>query len=433
MSDMLSSIGINIYNNFYPEGFQYNLALIYLFTFSSQSARAVWDGIISNYVYFLSDNSNFSVGSFTGLVGLAQLIMSPFIGYLADKMSKFVLLKYAGYLGFITIITTIFAVIREDLFIFSISMILWGCFSTSSSPTLDALLADTVGNGCRSKVYTARLSIMNLSNAFGPLLTVFMFFYLGDFWTLYDCKVVMVVGLLFNIIPIFLLFMFQSKRDQTKKLVQKEANETSTSLYQKAVKLFKSNQNNDITTYIELSLQSSHGESTLRDTSEDTQIEMDVKLDIAKEGEESEKNDIIDDCTDVESTITLDSDDISKESTQVVKTTKQIEQATEIDIPPSMRFYVPLAIAIGDVITGLASGMTIKFFPIYFMETLKMGPIAVNLVSVVTPIFITISAFMTQRLSIKIGRVWACVWTKTIGVLLLLLLAYQTYNKQSLL
>lgn len=44
----------------------------------------------------------------------------------------------------------------------------------------------------------------------------------------------------------------------------------------------------------------------------------------------------------------------------------------------------PAMIACGDIVSGLASGMTIKFFPIFFMQSLQMKPIEVNALYVVS-------------------------------------------------
>jgi hypothetical protein len=49
---------------------------------------------------------------------------------------------------------------------------------------------------------------------------------------------------------------------------------------------------------------------------------------------------------------------------------------------PSL-LYIPSMIALADIISGLASGMTIKFFPIFFANDLQLSPIEVSLVIMV--------------------------------------------------
>ncbi len=102
------------------------------------------------------------------------------------------------------------------------SMIVWGVFWACVAPTLDALLADSVAQGSRSQAYTyryiafhvilyaqrglmltssyihvynafrlfaCRLNITNAAAAIGPSLSLILFYYLGDRWTLPECKV----------------------------------------------------------------------------------------------------------------------------------------------------------------------------------------------------------------------------------------------------
>ena len=42
--------------------------------------------------------------------------------------------------------------------------------------------------------------------------------------------------------------------------------------------------------------------------------------------------------------------------------------------------FVPAMIACSDIITGLASGMTVKFFPIFFTYVLKLDPVQVQMI-----------------------------------------------------
>jgi len=84
-----------------------------------------------------------------------------------------------------------------------------------------------------------------------------------------------------------------------------------------------------------------------------------------------------------------------------------------------------------DVISGLASGMTVKFFPIYFMQVSQLDPVKVQCIYIITPIIISLAATMTQWLSTKIGRVWVTLCVKVAGISLLLTLTYLTYIKAS--
>ena len=47
---------------------------------------------------------------------------------------------------------------------------------------------------------------------------------------------------------------------------------------------------------------------------------------------------------------------------------------------------MPYLLATSDLIFGLASGMTIKFFPIFFLKQVELAPVATNFVMAATPL-----------------------------------------------
>ena len=81
----------------------------------------------------------------------------------------------------------------------------------------------------------------------------------------------------------------------------------------------------------------------------------------------------------------------------------------------------------GDVITGLASGMTIKFMPIFMLDLLKLQPDKVQIVYTASPLLTAGATVLVQHLSKTLGRAWATVIAKTMGTSLLLVLSYQAH------
>ena len=49
-----------------------------------------------------------------------------------------------------------------------------------------------------------------------------------------------------------------------------------------------------------------------------------------------------------------------------IETDISIGSATDLKPTESSMFWVPLLIGVSDIIIGIASGMTIKFFPLFF-------------------------------------------------------------------
>lgn len=87
------------------------------------------------------------------------------------------------------------------------------------------------------------------------------------------------------------------------------------------------------------------------------------------------------------------------------------------------RLLVARTIVCADLISMLGSGMTIKYFPLFFWRDCHFSPIATNAVYCGGPLGISIAANLAQKLSVKIGRVQTTLLCKSLGILLLCLLA----------
>jgi MFS family permease len=359
----------SIEKNLFPDGYVHNLSIVYLFTFSSQFSRAIFEGnVMSSYIYLISNHSNFIVGSLTGLNGLVQLLCSPLTGWAADKFPRTLILKIASIIGFVSVFFTMYAVYEAKLILFTICMGLWGVFWAFTAPTTDALLADCVNTGSRSLVYSTRLSLIQISSSFGPALSAILFASLGDSWSREECAVVMLTGLILYIPSCILLQCFQSSSENEKvSLFISKA-------FKKLARLRRKVRYDQLPLHeVELYAQSSHDH--------DRQLSLNKAL--------------IDFPDDDLNEVSIKADELETISDKLVEDTPSTEPSTPASSPsPSpplveegdgqpFVLFIPLMIALSDVITGLASGMTIKFFPIYFMKDLHMSPIAVSLLYMV--------------------------------------------------
>lgn len=80
---------------------------------------------------------------------------------------------------------------------------------------------------------------------------------------------------------------------------------------------------------------------------------------------------------------------------------------------------VPYLLVAADLLSGVASGMTIKFFPLWLEKEILLNPLQQN--GVVAGQFLAIGAFqfVTQRVSKRAGRVQTVVGAKLLGLTLL--------------
>ncbi len=65
---------------------------------------------------------------------------------------------------------------------------------------------------------------------------------------------------------------------------------------------------------------------------------------------------------------------------------------------------IPILLVGSNVIIGIGAGMTIKYFPIFFIEEYHLRPMWVQVIMGLTAIFTGLSAIIAQRLSLRKGR-----------------------------
>ena len=80
---------------------------------------------------------------------------------------------------------------------------------------------------------------------------------------------------------------------------------------------------------------------------------------------------------------------------------------------------IAIFVASADLISGLASGMSIRYFPIFFVDSLKMGPVLVQILYAISPLCLAGCMKVAQRMSKTFGRCRIAVTFKWIGILLM--------------
>ncbi len=196
----------------------YNVKLIFSFYLFNSLGRGIWMGTaLSMYIYIFA-------GEAGGLFGLSQSVvlgltsaasgitMTLFVfpaGYFADKFRRDILLKIAGVIGVIGLAFIAFG--NSFLYIF-IALFLLGLFNALTRPSLEALFADSVASGYRSKIYSWAHLVRQFAMAAGPLFAAILFAIIGNEWDLGTLKNVMYVGFAVSMIAIVILFIFKDER-----------------------------------------------------------------------------------------------------------------------------------------------------------------------------------------------------------------------------
>lgn len=90
---------------------------------------------------------------------------------------------------------------------------------------------------------------------------------------------------------------------------------------------------------------------------------------------------------------------------------------------------VPILISAADILSGLGSGMSIRYFPIFFLDNLKLSPVLVQVLYIVAPLGQAILMHYGQLLSKVIGRCHMAVLYKFTGISFMLMMIASYHYK----
>ena len=145
------------------------------------------------------------VSFFGGLVLLIGIFPS---GFISDHFSR----KLALRIGLIfLLIGFIFFYLTDTIFGVYVSFGIFNLGNAFMRPSSDALIADSVVNNKRERIYGQMFFLQRVSNGLGPLLAVFLFYFVGDNWQVGTMKQVLFIGLIGLIIGIFIMFFMDDR------------------------------------------------------------------------------------------------------------------------------------------------------------------------------------------------------------------------------
>jgi len=384
-----------------------------IYSFLAWSIKNVFDGnVFTGYLYNLVNHTNSKVGLVAGINGLSMLTLAPFIGIVSDKYGRIILLRVACIIGIFAIILTVYSITIDSYKAIILTQILFAAYWELTSPTMNALLADWTDTGTRSQVYVVRSVIIQMASTIGPLMSIFLFLYLGNTWDMDICRDVIYVGLVLFLIPLTLLYVLFPKsydNDCTKKSTASNDNDNDIEYDQLP---FESTHDNGSTTSSCTNNDNDNDNNAVEMTA--TAISTTNELHLNKRDEHEV---IIIVNSNVHEDDHEDKDEDEDDKDAIYCTPFYLRNI----------LYVPSMIAFHEVITMLASGMTVKFFPIFFLHILGLNPIHVQIIYLINPIMCGICTIYTQKFSKRYGRIEIACFVKLIGTTMLFILAYLTY------
>lgn len=482
-----------------------NILAAFLFRASNGVTYSIWGSpLLPLFLQVFTGDSTTSaryVGIAEGIQGATQCVFALISGVLADKLSRHVVLKAAGFSQILAAAMTLFAVYFSSLFpavspqpnasdtlsyfstlghgvvvddaiheialsyvglgqlgpangtdqctntstafnsttaapvapfdphgnlqwyLLCASCGMWGVYSGLYGPSMEALFADSIETGQRAKFYTIRNVVQTVARATGPLLALVAFYLLNDKWTLPTLTWVLTGGLVLTIVPsLVLICLFHDKYTiglkneaitVTRKTIEERQSTAgrsakATTTTEAAATRVMDDDNNKVDTGKKVSGASGDPEP------------QDGLASVSEEGEEEEEEEEPDD----NSAGSEDSGapigrSISKrsgsgsgtpeprelvdplaagddgEADNEGKEAKEVKDGDGDDDDEEKETCcckccagvraIPWIILASNTVTGFATGMTVKFFPLFFKNEVCLTPAAVNIIYAVTP------------------------------------------------
>ena len=285
------------------------------------------------------------------------------------------MLQIGSVIGVIAATSTYIATKAMSFAMLGMALFIWGLFWGITNTSVSALFADSILDGDRSNYFTQRMVVQVLGNTCGPLGALIMFFKLGDDWTTEECAVVICAGQCLAV-PALVLLCFM---------------------------------NDDYCI------------SSIGDDDDDDDVDddgdSDDEEDHSCEAQETSGDD------DLEEALIQEESNSTQNATQ--DDDHEHQQQDFLGIPSAR--VVPVLVVSADIMSGLAAGMSIRYFPIFFLDNLNLSPANVQIVFIACMTFMAVIGKLVQWVGTKIGRVQTTLVCKWTGACLLLSMIH-AYN-----
>lgn len=187
----------------------WNVRLAYIQSVSQAIGMGIVQVAFSVYVNQILGQPNFVLGLMFTSSGLASTLFVFPSGYFADKYRRDILVRMSVFFGVIAQLGLILSIFLTQagpvsletspntdiiLIILFIAQIFSGLGWGLSGPAAQALLADSIESGDRSRVFANMHFVGFIAAALGPFIAAGLTFFLGDKWTIETLGTLIIVG-----------------------------------------------------------------------------------------------------------------------------------------------------------------------------------------------------------------------------------------------
>jgi len=254
---------------------------------------------------------------------------------------------------------------------------------------MEAIFADSVVTGNRSLLYTYK-QVANITGyGLGPVVAFFLFYYVGDTWTLPEMRGVMLVGLTINILPVFVTFFFDDNKSlgvESEGLGHQKISPPDSQVAREDVRV-----NDD---YVAIH---TGGDRNLPSKEE------------ASFGDSPG-----------ETTAVVNTPEHALSASSATKSLADGSVGSALGQGGCIKqSRIAGIIIVSNTIVSIASGMTIKFFPVFYAKEVGLSPTWVCVTMVISTVSLALCTMLAQQVSLRIGRIETALAARLTGITLL--------------
>ena len=372
----------------------HNVKYILIYSFLFYLASSIFQRDLLSVLVKKISGSDKNVGFISGAQGLTQVVLAVPVGLYGDRFLRQHLIRSGIIVGLIAMAVTcyVFVTLRPDsnLLLFYVGFAVWGGFVVLTNPALESLFADSVETGNRATIFSLKYALLQIASATGPFISVLLFSKLGNTWELPVLRIVLLIGCGIGVVAMsFLLCLKDSKGLGRESEVGRGEQDTNNA---------------------QLNCEGDYEGGYNNNNDDDEQQHLRRPSIATSNSSKRESSNT--------SSIDTDNDDSSSSNTS----------------PPtccSCLYFkdnnrtVRWTIAVCDVATSTAAGMTVKFFPLFFVSDgegsllgYKFSPIQLSYTYLIMPICtVTVAVTLPRMIQKKwCSRPAAMILCKLMGI-----------------
>jgi len=306
---------------------------------------------------------NSSVGFAESIVGLTSLCMAVPIGMIVDAYSRTKTMKWAALLGLVASSISFYAFYYDSIVPLYGNLFLWGLYNETTCSASEAIFADSIPTGERSTYFAQKGFLERISLATGPVIMLCLFWYFGDNWTLQGMHVPLLLGCACAPIPCLLCCFFRNPHPEVS---------------------------------FPDSPASPSGPGSVRQ-----------QLMVASPTTRREQLTCASPVMSLAEEVPEDNGFASAEEQRFANMTKAEK-------------CIPWLVMSSDLIRRIGAGMTVKFFPLFFIRDYAFSPVEINILFAVYPVFMASCAMLQSSVASKMGRAHAGILFQFTGIAFLI-------------